>query len=105
MGVEERRTGRLSEAVGRKAERRRRSRSRPDTNLWSGLGSVGVVGWSVAVPMLVGVAVGIWLDRATGGPVPWTVVLLVVGAVLGCLNAWHWIARSPATDHDEEDSS
>lgn len=30
----------------------------------------GIIGWAVAIPTLIGVAVGIWLDRHYPSPTP-----------------------------------
>jgi ATP synthase protein I len=61
--------------------------------VWSGLGMMGLIGWSVTVPTLLGVALGIWLDRRHPGAHSWTMALLIAGLALGCWNAWHWISR------------
>ncbi len=53
----------------------------------------GLVGWSVAVPTLIGIALGTWIDRTWPGEVSWTLTLLFVGVVIGCANAWRWIQR------------
>ena len=54
---------------------------------------MGLIGWSVAVPTLVGAAIGMWLDQHYPGQHAWTLALLVAGLVLGCFNAWRWIAK------------
>jgi len=78
--------------VARKAERRQRAREEGERSIWFSLGLFGLVGWSVAIPTLLGLAAGVWLDHALRvGRVSWTLTLLVVGAVLGCLNAWYWV--------------
>ena len=56
-----------------------------------GLSMFGVVGWSVAVPTLIGIAIGVWIDSTWPSQYSWTLMLLFVGVVLGCLNAWFWI--------------
>jgi len=53
----------------------------------------GLVGWSVAVPTVVLLALGIWIDGQTNSPYSWTLMLLVIGIALGCLNAWYWVKR------------
>lgn len=84
----------LVEVVGEKEERKVRARRRRrGTGLPVGLGVFGIVGWSVMVPTILGIALGIWLDERVAGPVPWTVLGLLLGLALGCLNAWYWIAR------------
>ncbi len=80
-------------AVDKTVERKLRRRRSPGVPVLSGLGLMGLVGWSVVMPTLVGAAIGIWLDRNTVGTRSWTLALLVAGLCLGCLNAWHWIAR------------
>jgi ATP synthase protein I len=42
----------------------------------------------VVVPTLLGTALGIWLDNHNPGTHSWTLMLLVIGLVIGCLNAW-----------------
>lgn len=70
--------------------------------VWSGLGMMGLIGWSVTVPTLLGAALGIWLDRHHPGAYSWTLTLLVAGLALGCWNAWHWISRE-STDSQQHD--
>jgi ATP synthase protein I len=85
---------RLSQEVGRKADRRMRATRRKDRSLWFGLGAFGVVGWSVAVPTLVGIALGVWLDARMDDPFSWTLMLLILGICVGCANAWFWVSRA-----------
>jgi ATP synthase protein I len=83
----------LGEAIGRKAERKLRARDEGDRGILFGLGMFGLVGWSVAIPTVAGIALGLWLDAALGDRVSWTLTLLFVGVVLGCVNAWFWVRR------------
>jgi len=55
------------------------------------LAQIGVLGWIIVTPMLVGVFVGRWLDRSLGTGIFWTAPLLMVGLGLGCWFAWRWI--------------
>lgn len=84
--------------IGRKAGRKLRARAQPRRGVWFGLGMFGLVGWSVAVPALLGLALGLWLDTVVGGRVSWTVTGLVAGVALGCLNAWYWVRRESRHD-------
>lgn len=83
----------LKREVGRKAERKLRARREGDRGIWFGLGTMGMVGWAVMLPTVLGLAVGIWLDARSDGTVSWTLTGLVLGVALGCLNAWYWIRR------------
>lgn len=80
-------------SVSGKEARKVKARKSPPRSIWFSLGMMGLVGWSVSVPALVGVAVGVWIDRTWPGRASWTLTGLVVGAALGCLSAWHWVKR------------
>jgi len=79
--------------VGEKEARKLHAQRKVTQTVWSGLGMMGLVGWSVAVPTLLGAALGIWLDKRYPGVHSWTLTLLIIGLVVGCLNAWHWVAK------------
>jgi len=85
----------LADSVGARAQRK--LKAAPDGGgVWFGLGFMGLVGWSVVVPMLAGAALGDWLDARNPGSFSWTLALLMAGLVLGCLNAWRWVLREHA---------
>jgi ATP synthase protein I len=79
--------------VSAEEQRKIISRQRKAHGIWFGLGMIGTVGWSISVPILVGLALGIWIDSNWPSRVPWTLTLLLVGLVLGLLNAWYWVMR------------
>ncbi|HEY7775106.1 MAG TPA: AtpZ/AtpI family protein, partial [Kineobactrum sp.] len=83
----------LSDEIGKRAEQKLRGRARKGHAAWFGLGMFGLVGWSVAIPTLIGIAIGLWLDRRWPGEVSWTLTFLILGVTLGCLNAWYWIKQ------------
>jgi len=83
----------VADAVGRKAERKLRARREGRRGVWFGLGMFGLVGWAVALPTVAGVALGLWLDARFPSRASWTLTLLLLGAVLGSLNAWYWVKR------------
>jgi len=53
----------------------------------------GLVGWSVALPTLLGILIGSWIDMLLPGRVSWTLTMLILGLFVGCANAWYWIQR------------
>lgn len=83
----------FAEHIGTKAARKVKARRNPTPGVWLGLGMMGLIGWSVVVPTLLGTAFGIWLDKRHPGSHSWTLALLVAGLVIGCANAWHWVAK------------
>lgn len=91
----------FADEVGTKAARKLEARRRSGQGVWFGLGMMGLIGWSVSVPTLLGVAVGAWLDSRGSGEHSWTLALLVAGLALGCWNAWHWVAKEDKAMHDQ----
>jgi ATP synthase protein I len=83
----------LAQQVGVKAARKLKARGYTNHRGWSGLSMMGLVGWSVVVPTLLGTALGLWLDERYPGKHSWTLALLIAGLTLGCFNAWHWVDR------------
>jgi ATP synthase protein I len=88
--------------IGAKAARKLKAR-KSNQGVWFGLGMMGLVGWSVVVPTLLGAALGIWLDKHHPGTHPWTLALLVVGLAIGCWNAWRWVAKEDEAMQDESE--
>ena len=95
----------LAQEVGASAARKLKARSHRSRGVWFGLGMMGLIGWSVVVPTLLGAALGIGLDRHYPGSRSWTLALLVGGLMLGCFNAWHWVAKEDrAIRREQEDN-
>jgi len=84
---------RFAEKVARKEARRLKARDERDRGLFYGLGMFGLVGWSVAIPALLLLALGIWIDARSQSRYSWTLMLLVLGIGIGCMNAWFWVSR------------
>jgi len=95
-------SGRLADRIGAKAERKLRARRDGAPGVWSGLEMMGLIGWSVVVPTLAGAALGLWLDSRHPGAHPWSLALLMAGLVLGCLNAWRWVAHQDRAMHGSD---
>lgn len=93
----------LAEQVGAKASRKLRARRSSTPGVWSGLGMMGLIGWSVAVPTLLGAALGLWIDQRYPGGRSWTLALLMAGLVIGCLNAWHWVSKEDEAMRDKQE--
>lgn len=91
----------LATEVGARARRKLRAQRLGAPVVWSGLGVMGMVGWSVVVPTLLGVLLGRWLDGHHPGTHSWTLALLVAGLVLGCFNAGYWVQKEQRAMADE----
>jgi ATP synthase protein I len=58
-----------------------------------GLGMLGIVGWSVVVPALLGALLGRWLDKKYPESFSWTLTLLMTGVYIGGEIAWRWLDK------------
>ena len=70
--------------------------------IWSGFGMFGLIGWSVALPAVLGALLGLWLDAHYAGAHSWTLALLVAGLCIGCWNAVRWVMNEQKSISDEE---
>jgi ATP synthase protein I len=95
----------FSRAVGAKAARKLKARRNSSQGVWFGLGMMGLIGWSVVVPTLLGAALGVWLDKRHPGSYSWTLMLLVIGLVIGCWNAWHWVAKEDREMREDQEDN
>jgi ATP synthase protein I len=87
-----------------KERRRLHARRTQSEQIWLGLGAFGIIGWSVAVPAVLGILLGLWLDARFPGKFSWTVAILFAGITLGCFNAWYWLSREHETIMQERES-
>lgn len=92
----------FSDTVGHKAARKERAMKRDKQSVWMGLGMFGMVGWSVAVPTLLGATLGQWLDTTHPQTFSWTLTLLITGLFVGCMIAGHWIVNEHKQIHKDE---
>jgi ATP synthase protein I len=96
--------GQMETKIQGKQARKLRARQTREQGVWFGLGMMGTVGWSVTVPTLIGIALGVWIDLRWPSRVSWTLVLLFGGLILGCLNAWFWVSRQQENIEREKES-
>lgn len=71
--------------------RQRRWLREGDPSVARHLAQIGVLGWMIVVPTLLGAFLGRWIDRAHGSGVFWTAPLLMIGLAIGCWSAWKWV--------------
>jgi ATP synthase protein I len=83
----------FSEQIGAKAVRKLKAQQKAARSVWVGFAVSGMIGWSITMPTLIGIALGVWLDKHHPGKQSWTLSLIVAGLVIGCWNAWRWIAQ------------
>ena len=93
----------LSEQVHKKEIRRIKGRREKRHGMYFGLGMFGLVGWSVAIPTFLGLALGIWIDNTWPSRFSWTLMGLLGGIILGCYNAWYWVSRESRLNNQDEE--
>ena len=81
----------MAEAARRTAERTRQGRENPEPSLGARLGQIGVLGWTIVVPILVALFAGRWLDRTFSTGVLFSAPLIMIGAAFGFWSAWKWM--------------
>ncbi|MCT8973714.1 AtpZ/AtpI family protein [Microbaculum marinisediminis] len=86
-------SGKLAEAARRAAARTQGAREDPEPSLGMRFGQIGILGWTIVVPTLVGLFAGRWLDRVFETGVFFSAPLLMLGAAFGFWSAWRWMHR------------
>ncbi|VVD67273.1 AtpZ/AtpI family protein [Pandoraea terrigena] len=84
---------RVAQAAKRAAHREQIARENPEPSLGARLGQIGILGWMIVLPILLGLALGHWLDRIAGTRVLFAAPLLMIGAAIGLWSAWRWMHR------------
>jgi len=91
--------------VDAKVKRILEAKRSSNQGVWFGLGMMGLIGWSVVVPTLLGAAIGAWLDRNHVGSHSWTLALMIAGLMIGCWSAWQWVAKEDKAMRDEQEDN
>lgn len=89
----------MSHQVDKKVALKLQAQRHKHPGVWFGLGLMGVVGWSVALPTLLGIALGVWLDATISDSRAYTLIFLLAGLTLGCFIAWNWVSKEYAAMH------
>lgn len=82
-----------SDAIARQAKRMQANRDHPGPSPLRGIGTFGMIGWSIAVPTVGGAFLGIWLDKIAPQGFSWVLALILGGVVLGGFIAANWINK------------
>lgn len=82
------------DAMRRKAERLEKARNNKQTSPLLGFSTFGVIGWSIAVPTVVGAFLGDWLNDVAPQNFSWPIALILGGLVLGIGFAWNTISET-----------
>ena len=91
----------MARAARDAAHREASGRAQPEPSLGSRLGQIGILGWTIVLPTLAGVAIGRVLDRMFGSGVFFSAPLLMIGAAAGLWFAWKWMHRQERSPDDD----
>lgn len=83
----------MADAVRKQHERRRRWRTEGEPSVVRFVGQIGVLGWIIVAPTLIGLFIGRWLDHTFGTGIFWSAALLVLGVTVGFWSGWRWMHR------------
>ncbi|HHP7237738.1 AtpZ/AtpI family protein [Longibacter sp.] len=81
----------FAQTIHEKEQRKADARKRKRPGIVFGMGMFGLVGWSVAIPTLLCLALGIWIDARYETRFSWTLMMLAFGITLGGMTAWYWV--------------
>jgi len=86
---EEKLMDKISSDADKKIEARKKGKE-----IMFGLGIFGIVGFSIAIPTLMGILLGTYLDKRTDSSISFTITFLFLGLLVGCVNAWRWVKET-----------
>jgi ATP synthase protein I len=75
----------------RRSERHARWLREGDMSVGRRLAQIGVLGWIIVAPTLLGMFIGRWIDARFETGVFWTAPLMMLGLLLGGWSAWKWM--------------
>jgi ATP synthase protein I len=81
----------MARSVRRRRERWRLWRTEGEPSVVRFVGQIGVLGWMIVAPILIGLFAGRWVDQKFGTGIFWSAALLFVGVVIGSWAAWRWM--------------
>lgn len=81
----------LTANVRKRATRHRNWLREGEPTIARRLAQIGVLGWIIVLPTLLGILIGRWLDETSGTAIFWTAPLMFGGLILGCWSAWRWM--------------
>ena len=81
----------LRDAAHDSAEREQMQITDPEPSLGRRFGQIGILGWMIVIPVLLGIGVGSWLDSLLGTGITFSAALMMAGAALGLWLAFRWM--------------
>jgi ATP synthase protein I len=67
------------------------------------INTFGLIGWSMGIPIALSIWLGRTLDKKYPGTLSWTLTMLIIGFILGIINAAYWINKETSKMEKEEE--
>jgi len=83
----------MAAAVRKRQQRRKHWLNEGEPSVVRFVGQIGVLGWMIVTPTLIGLFIGRWLDHRFSTGIFWSAPLLLLGVVVGCWSAWRWMYK------------
>jgi len=83
----------MAAAVRQQRQRQQRWLKEGESSVARFVGQIGVLGWIIVTPTLIGLFIGRWLDHKLGTGIFWSAPLLLSGVVVGFWSAWRWMHK------------
>lgn len=84
---------RMADAVRKRQESQMRWRREGELSVARFVGQIGILGWIIVAPTLLGLFIGRSLDRTFDTGIFWSAALLVLGVAIGFWSGWRWMNR------------
>jgi ATP synthase protein I len=81
----------MADAVRKRQERQVRWRREGELSVARFVGQIGILGWVIVAPTLLGLFIGRWLDRTFDTGIFWSAALLMLGVIIGFWSGWRWM--------------
>ncbi len=94
---------RFAQKIGKHEALKIKAQNHNIQTIWYGLGMMGLVGWSISVPTLLGIFIGLFLDKEFPIDKSWTLIFIILGLSLGCFNAWRWLRNEDRKIRKEQE--
>ena len=79
--------------VGRRRELHEEHEREGGRSFWASVGTMGTVGWSIALPMAAGALFGRWVDGRLDAGYVFMFFFMFAGLGMGCVIVWRMIAE------------
>ncbi len=83
----------MRRAVRLREERSERWKKEGERSIWQNLSMIGALGWLIVTPILIGILIGRWLDRAFDTGIFFSGAFIFLGVALGCYMAWERVNK------------